>query len=116
MKQHSTYFCIVMVLSFTLSCSTADDSSPASAVPQTVNREQVSFHQQIDPMLRRSCSASNCHTAATRLATGTTGFDPSLYSNSQLEARIFGEGPCAVLDEPSRLLVQAWLADGSRMN
>jgi hypothetical protein len=106
---------IALLMIATVSCTKDDDQvQPVTQTSSSVS-ERVTYTSHIEPMARKSCSASNCHNgvSANSIVAGRLS---AAAHNGTLEAMIFSrsqESPCGKIDEQSIALLQAWVNDGA---
>ena len=116
MKKIITY-AIIIAFATLAGCSKEKDESYVSPVQQTQTGE-VLYSRMIQPLLRKSCSASHCHNVHTRPGQTKDTFLPMI-ADGRFYQRVFvlGEStPCGNLDGASLAMLRTWMEQGSRMD
>lgn len=110
-------FGLAVLVMAAVSCAKEDDQPQpvSSSSSSSATLQRVTYSVNIAPLVRKSCSASNCHNGVSEGAISSGSLVESVYDGS-FEQRIFVLGdatPCGHLDKQSLAMLHEWVKQGA---
>jgi hypothetical protein len=108
-------FGMFIILVTAVSCSKEDDQQVQPVSQSSSNVERITYSTHVQPLLRKACSASNCHNGISENNLSAGMIVGSVNSGS-FQQRVFNQAtltPCGILDERSKAMLQSWIDTGT---
>lgn len=107
-------FGLVIILVTSVSCCKEDDQQAQPVSQSNTQMERITYSGHVEPLLRKSCAASNCHNGMSENNLSTGMLVAAVYSGS-FQERVLDPSsstPCGSLDNRSKVLLQSWINAG----
>ncbi|MEP7262925.1 MAG: hypothetical protein ABI772_00430 [Bacteroidota bacterium] len=116
MKSLLNYGLAILVMA-AVSCTKEDDQPQTATSTSSPTIQRVTYSVHVAPLVRKTCSASNCHNGISESNISSGSLVESVY-NGTFEQRIFVLGnttPCGSIDKQSLSMLHDWVNQGAQV-